>query len=74
MGLSAAALFLTLTNYAASGNRALVFLLLAYAAILFRQPSLCTLCLHEGREHAGAVFGFMNTACNATAALSSVRR
>ena len=72
VGLGAAALFLTLAIYAPSGNRALVFLSLAYAGILFQQPSLCTLCLDVGRKNAGAVFGFMNTACNAAAALSSV--
>jgi len=72
VGLGAAALFLTLAIYAPSGNRALVFLSLAYSGILFQQPSLCTLCLDVGRKNAGAVFGFMNTACNAAAALSSV--
>ena len=72
VGLGAAALFLTLAIYAPSGNRALVFLSLAYAGILFQQPSLCTLCLDVGRKNAGAVFGFMNTACNAAAAFSSV--
>ena len=72
VGLGAAALFLTLAIYAPSGNRALIFLSLAYAGILFQQPSLCTLCLDVGRKNAGAVFGFMNTACNAAAAFSSV--
>jgi MFS family permease len=72
VGLGAAALFLTLAIYAPSGNRALIFLSIAYAGILFQQPSLCTLCLDVGRKHAGAVFGFMNTACNAAQALSSV--
>jgi MFS family permease len=72
VGLAAAALFLTLAIYAPSGNQALVFLSLAYAGILFQQPSLCTLCLDVGRKNAGAVFGFMNTAGNGAAALSSV--
>jgi MFS family permease len=72
VGLGAAALFLTLAIYAPSGNRALVFLSLAYGGILFQQPSLCTLCLDFGRKNAGAVFGFMNTAGNAASALSSV--
>jgi predicted MFS family arabinose efflux permease len=72
VGLGAAALFLTLAIYAPSGNRALVFLSLAYGGILFQQPSLCTLCLDVGRKNAGAVFGFMNTAGNAASALSSV--
>ena len=72
VGLGAAALFLILAIYAPSGNRALVFLSLAYGGILFQQPSLCTLCLDVGRKNAGAVFGFMNTAGNAASALSSV--
>jgi MFS family permease len=72
VGLGAAALLLTLAIYAPSGNRALVFLSLAYGGILFQQPSLCTLCLDVGRKNAGAVFGFMNTAGNAASALSSV--
>jgi ACS family glucarate transporter-like MFS transporter len=33
---------------------------------------LCALCLDVGRQHAGAVFGFMNTAGNAASALSAV--
>jgi sugar phosphate permease len=70
--LSAAALFLTLAIYAPSGNRALVFLSLAYAGILFQQPSLCALCLDVGRKHAGAVFGFMNMAGYLASALSAV--
>ena len=72
VGLGAAALFLILAIYAPSGNRALVFLSLAYGGILFQQPSLCTLCLDVGRKNAGAVFGFMNTAGNAASALSSL--
>ncbi len=51
---------------------ALVFLSLAYGGILFQQPTLCALCLDVGRKHAGAVFGFMNTAANAASALSAV--
>ena len=30
------------------------------------------MCLDTGRTHAGAVFGFMNTAANAASAVSSV--
>jgi sugar phosphate permease len=71
-GLSAAALFFTAAIYAPNGNWALAFLSLASAGILFQQPSLCCLCLDVGRKNAGAVFGFMNTACNGTAALSAV--
>jgi predicted MFS family arabinose efflux permease len=72
VGLSSAALFFTAAIYAPGGHRALVFLSLAYGGILFQQPSLCTLCLDVGRQHAGAVFGFMNTACNIASALSAV--
>ena len=72
VGLSSAALFFTAAIYAPGGHRALVFLSLAYGGILFQQPSLCTLCLDVGRQHAGAVFGFMNTAGNAASAISAV--
>jgi predicted MFS family arabinose efflux permease len=51
---------------------ALVFLSLAYGGILFQQPILSALCLDVGRKNAGAVFGFMNTACSAASALSAV--
>ena len=50
----------------------LVFLSLAYAGILLQQPNLCAVCLDTGRKHAGAVFGFMNTAANVASAVSSV--
>ncbi len=49
-----------------------MFLSCAYGGILFQQPTLCALCLDVGRKHAGAVFGFMNTASNAASALSAV--
>ena len=71
-GLSAAALFLTAAIFAPDAKLALVFLSFAYGGILFQQPTLCALCLDVGRKHAGAVFGFMNTAANAASALSSV--
>jgi len=71
-GLSAAALFLTAAIFAPSGNLVLVFLSFTYGGILFQQPSLCALCLDVGRQNAGAVFGFMNTAGNAASALSAV--
>ena len=50
----------------------LTFLSLAYAGVLVQQPNLCAVCLDTGRTHAGAVFGFMNTAANAASAVSSV--
>ncbi len=71
-GLTVAALSLTAALFASEGTAALVFLSLAYGGILFQQPTLCALCLDVGRKNAGAVFGFMNTAANASAALSSV--
>ena len=71
-GLSLAALFLTATIATTSGTLALVFLSIAYGGILAQQPNLCAVCLDIGRRHAGAVFGFMNTACQAAALVSSV--
>ena len=49
-----------------------MFLSLAYAGILSQQPNLCAVCLDTGRKHAGALFGFMNTAANAASSVSSV--
>lgn len=71
-GLSFAAIFMAATIVTTNGALALVFLSLAYAGILFQQPNLCAVCLDTGRKHAGAVFGFMNTAANAASAVSSV--
>ena len=71
-GQSTAALFLTAAIFAHGGNLALVFLSLAYGGILFQQPSLSALCLDVGRKNAGAVFGFMNTACSVASAISAV--
>ena len=72
VGLSAAAVFMAATSLTTDGTWALVFLSFAYAGILLQQPNLCALCVDIGRAHAGGVFGFMNTACNAASALSSV--
>jgi MFS transporter, ACS family, glucarate transporter len=71
-GLSVAALCLTATSFASGSTLALVLLSLAYGGILFQQPTLCALCLDVGPKHAGAVFGFMNTAANVSSALSTV--
>jgi MFS family permease len=71
-GLTAAALFLSAAIVTPGGTLALVFLSCAYGGILFQQPSLCALCLDVGGQHGGAVFGFMNTASNAAAALSAI--
>jgi MFS transporter, ACS family, glucarate transporter len=48
------------------------FLSLAYAGILLQQPNLCAVCLDTGKAHAGAVFGFMNTAANLASSVSAV--
>jgi MFS family permease len=71
-GLGSAAIFMAATVVTTSGTWALAFLSLAYAGILLQQPNLCAVCLDTGRKHAGAVFGFMNTAANAASAVSSV--
>jgi MFS transporter, ACS family, glucarate transporter len=60
------------TVFATDGRWALAFLSLAYGGILLQQPNLCAVSLDIGRRHAGAVFGFMNTAANMASALSSV--
>jgi len=72
IGLSCAAIFMTATIVTTSAAWALVFLSLAYAGILLQQPNLCAVCLDTGRKHAGAIFGFMNTAANAASSVSSV--
>jgi MFS transporter, ACS family, glucarate transporter len=71
-GLGSAAVFMAAAIAATNGKWALVFLSLAYASILAQQPNLCAVCLDTGRQNAGAVFGFMNTAANAASAISSV--
>jgi len=72
VGLEFAAIFMAATILTSSGTWALVFLSLSYAGILLQQPNLCAVCLDTGRKHAGAVFGFMNTAANAASAVSAV--
>ena len=71
-GLGVAAVFMTATIFASNGWWSLVFLSLSYAGILFQQPTLCATSVDIGKGHVGAVFGFMNTASNVAAALSSV--
>lgn len=71
-GLSVAALFMAATIATTDGRWALVFLSLAYAGILAQQPNLCAVCLDTGKQHAGAVFGFMNTAAQAASVASAV--
>jgi MFS family permease len=72
IGLGVAAVFMSATTLTTSGTWALTFLTIAYAGILFQQPNLCAVSLDIGREHAGTVFGFMNTTSNAASALSSI--
>ena len=71
-GLATAAVFMSATILASSGTWALVFLSIAYGGVLLQQPNLCAMTLDIGRRHAGAVFGFMNTAANVASAISSV--
>jgi MFS transporter, ACS family, glucarate transporter len=71
-GLSTAAFFMLATVVAPNGTWALAFLSIAYGGILLQQPNLCAVSLDIGRQHAGAVFGFMNTAANLASAVSSV--
>jgi len=71
-GLSLAAVFMMATIVTTDARWALVFLSLSYAGILAQQPNLCAVCLDVGRKHSGAVFGFMNTACQAASVVSSI--
>jgi len=71
-GLGIAAIFMAATISATSGFWSLTFLSLAYAGILFQQPTLCATSVDIGKGHVGVVFGFMNTASNVASALSSI--
>lgn len=71
-GLTFAAASLAATMMTGSGAWALAFLSLAYAGILLQQPNLCAVCLDTGKAHAGAVFGFMNTAANLASSIAAV--
>lgn len=72
VGQGLAALFCTAAILSPSRSWALVFISLGYGSYLFQQPNFCALCLDVGRKNAGAVFGVMNTAANAAAALCAV--
>ena len=72
LGLGCAAAFMVANIMTTDNAWALAFLSLAYAGILLQQPNLCAVCLDTGRQHAGAVFGFMNTACQVASVVSSV--
>lgn len=71
-GLGSAAIFMAAAIVSRSGIWSLTFLSLAYAGILSQQPNLCAVCLDTGKQNAGAVFGFMNSAANAASAVSSI--
>jgi sugar phosphate permease len=72
VGLSAAALFMAATIVTTSNLWALVFLTLAYAGILLQQPTMFAVCLDTGRQDAGGVVGFMNTAAQIASFVSSI--
>jgi MFS transporter, ACS family, glucarate transporter len=72
LGLGTAAIFMFASIVATTGMWSLIFLSLAYAGLLFQQPNLCALYLDVARTRPGAIFGFMNTAINASASVSSV--
>jgi len=72
LGLGSAAVFMVANIVTSDNAWALAFLSLAYAGIMLQQPNLCAVCLDTGRQHAGAVFGFMNTACQVASVVSSV--
>jgi sugar phosphate permease len=71
LGLTSAAVFMAVTTVTPSNGWALAFLSLAYAGILLQQPNLCAVCLDTGRQHAGVMFGFMNTAAQVASVLST---
>jgi hypothetical protein len=50
----------------------LVLLSLVYGAITFQQAGVFGVCLDIGRNHAGAIIGFMNTSAQVGGFLSSV--
>ena len=72
VGLVVATVSLTATILTTNNTLVLVFLSLVYGGITFQQPNLAAVCLDIGRQHAGAVLGFGNTAANAASAVSSV--
>jgi len=56
LGLGTAAIFNGATIVATQQHWVSEFLSLAYAGILFQQPSLCAVCVDIGRINAGALF------------------
>ena len=70
LGVAAAALFGTAVT--TSHGLTLVFVSLVFGGMTFQQANVAAFCLDIGGRHAGAIYGFMNTAGNAAGALSSV--
>ncbi len=72
MGLGAAVLCLVANSLTTSGAWSLAFLSLAYAGMTLQQPVMSAVALDIGRNHAGVVLGFANTAAQSGAFVSSV--
>ena len=72
IGLGVAAVSLLATLLTTGNTLTLVFLSLVYGGVTFQQPNIGAVCLDIGGRHSGAILGFMNTAANAAAALSSI--
>lgn len=72
LGLGAAASFIAATMVTTSGGWALAFLSLAYGGLTFQQPNAFAVGMDLGRRRAGAVLGFMNSAAQVGAFVSSV--
>jgi predicted MFS family arabinose efflux permease len=63
---------LVATILTTNNTHALVFLSLVYGGLTFQQPNIGAVTLDLSGRHAGAIFGFMNTAANAASAVSSI--
>ena len=70
--LGAAAVFMAASVLTRDNTVALIFLSFSYMCILLQQPNVGAVALDIGRNNAGGVFGFLNTAANASSSLSSV--
>jgi len=70
-GLAFAAISLTLTLFVTNPMAIILCLSFAYAGITFQQPAVFAACLDIGGTRCGIVSGFMNTAGQIGAAISS---
>ncbi len=70
-GLALAAISLTLTLFVSNPLALILCLSFAYAGITFQQPAVFAACLDIGGLRGGVVSGFMNTAGQIGAAISS---